>query len=81
MLWVELKPGKFNILCGACYRQPVNCVEDTARFLDCLQTSIDSIRQRPKDLTVLMGDYNALYNQNNASNRAPFGSRFFKWLA
>jgi len=80
MLWVEIKLPKLNLLCGVCYRPPGNCIDNTAHFLDCLQNSIDKIKQRPQDLIVLMGDFNAHYDPNNPSSSSVFGLRFCQWF-
>ncbi len=37
LLWVELKVGSNNLICGICYRPPGSDLNSNARFLDNLQ--------------------------------------------
>ena len=54
-LWVELTLGKFNVLCGVCYRPPSNRLgEDT--FFSELQDQLDIIKTKHYSAVVLLGD-------------------------
>ena len=80
LLWVELKVGSDNLICGICYRPPGGDLISNARFLDNLQRCLDKINIQPNSLITIIGDFNAHYDSTNQSESTDFGCLLYRWM-
>ena len=49
-------------------------------FLDYVQTMLNSIRQNPQTLVVLIGDFNAHFSSTNPEDNSIISTRLYRWL-
>ena len=80
MLWVELKVGSNNLICGICYRPPGGDLNYNARFLDNLQRCLDKINIQSNSLVTIIGDFNDHYDSTNQSESTDFGCLLYRWM-
>ena len=78
-LWVELKIGSNNLICGICYRPPGD-LNLHIRFLENLQRCLDNIAIQPYSFVTIIGDFNAHYDSTNPSESSDFGCLLYCWM-
>ena len=80
LLWVELKIGSNNLICGICYRPPGDDLNSYIRFLENLQWCLDNIAIQPYSFVTIIGDFNAHYDSTNPSESCDFGCLLYRWM-
>ena len=80
LLFVEFKISNTKFVCGACYRPPNYSAENNLAFLDHLQNCLDRIYLEPNTFVVLLGDFNAHFDESSVSPSTDFGACLYSWM-
>jgi hypothetical protein len=80
LLFVEFKIRNINFVCGVCYRPPNYSVHLNSEFINHLQNCLDKIRLSQNTFVVLLGDFNAHFDEGSASTSSDFGAYLYRWM-
>ena len=78
LLFVEFKICNTNFVCAVCYQPPNYSAIMNSAFLTHLQNCLDRIRLMPNTFVVLLGDFNAHFDEGSVSQSADFGTKMLQ---